>query len=121
MVDALRRAHRWLRPHGCVIDIHPTALASTIEVGGRIVGSIQTADAPARHAAAAVAADGLFVIAGTDVFDFYTHADSLSELRDHIDANWRDACVRADAPDAEPVRAHEQVRITKLCLARDRV
>jgi len=124
MVDALRRAARWLRPDGCVIDIHPTAQPSTIEVDGVPVGCVQTADAPARHAAAdaalaTVLRDGLFTVAGTAVFDFYTCADTLDELRQHIEDNWRDARVVAGAAAGWP-RAHEQVRITKLLLARDR-
>ena len=125
MVDALRRATRWLGPDGCVIDIHPTPVPSTIEIDGVTVGRVQTADAPARHAAADAALtevqrDGLFTAAGSAVFDFYTYADTIDELRDHIEANWRDARVVADMAAGRP-RAHEQVRITKLVVARGRV
>lgn len=122
MVDALRRARRWLRPHGCVIDIHPTPTPSTIEIGGRIAGGVQTADAPARHAAAdaAVAAvldAGLFTAAASELFDFYTCADTLAELREHIEENWRDACVAVEVAEAAGPRAHEEVRMTKLVAA----
>jgi hypothetical protein len=124
MVDALRRATRWLRPDGCVIDIHPTPLPSTIEVDGVTVGRVQTTDGPERHAAAdaavaAVVRDGLFTVAGSAVFDFYTCADTLDELREYIEDNWRDARVFAGATAGRP-RSHEQVRITKLWLARGR-
>ena len=126
MVDALRRAHRWLTPQGCVVDFHPTPAPSTIEVGGRAVGGVQTADAPTRHAAAdAAVADvvgaGLFTVADTYVFDFYTYADSIAELREHIEENWRDAWVNAVAAPNAPARAHEQVRVTKLRVARGRL
>lgn len=124
MVDALRRARRWLRRDGCLIDIHPTPLPATIEVDGVPIGHVETADGPARHAAADAAVavalrDALFVAAGSDLFDFYTYADSLDELREHIEANWRDARVLAGVTDGRP-RAHEQVRITKLLVAQGR-
>ena len=121
MVDALRRARRWLRSDGCVVDIHPTPLPFTIEVDGIAVGRVQTADAATRHAAADAAVAemvraGLFTVEGTSVFDFYTYAATLDELREHIEANWRDARVVAGAAAGSP-RAHEQVRMTKLRLA----
>lgn len=135
MVDALRRVHRMLAPHGCVIDIHPTADRSVIEVAGRPLGAVDGGDAPARHAAAdgaaaAAVADGLFAIEHSEQFDFYTHAESIEELRDHIEANWRDTRVGEDivrraheALAADPTvrpRARERVRMTKLILARAR-
>jgi hypothetical protein len=123
MVDALRRAHRWLRPGGCVIDLHPTPFRSTIQVGGRPIGGVQTDDALERHAAADAAVlraveERLFAIAGAEIFDFFTYGDTLAELRAHIEENWRDARVVATVPDSTPARAREQVRITKLVLAR---
>src|SRR5262249_17053897 len=124
MVDALRRARRWVRPDGCLIDIHPTALPSSIEVDGIAIGHVETADGPARHAAADAAVaravrDDLFVVDGSGLFDFYTYADALDELREHIEANWRDARVVARAA-AGRARAHEEVRITKLLVAHGR-
>ena len=124
MVDALRRAARWAQPRGCIIDIHPTARQPTIELDGRRIGVVEAKDAPARHAAADAAVQraidsGLFAPASTDTFEFFTYADSISELRDHIEANWRDARVVLEQPVAagQP-RAREHVRITKLILAR---
>jgi len=122
MVDALRRASRWLTPGGCVIDIHPTATPAAIEIGGAPAGRVDTSDAPARHAAADAALtqavqDGLLVVAVSDLFDFYTHADTLEELREHIEENWRDARVVVETPRVGRPRAHERVRITKLFLA----
>lgn len=132
MVDALRRVHGMLAPHGCVIDIHPTADRSIIEIAGRRIGFVDGGDAPARHAAADAAvatavADGLFAIERSEQFDFYTHAGSIEELREHIEANWRNTRVGEDVvrrahealgadPSVRP-RARERVRITKLILA----
>ena len=127
MVDALHRAHRWLRPTGCVLDLHPSSSVPTIEVGGRVIGIVDTPDGPARHAAADAALRDvltarLFVTAGATDFDFYTWADSLGELREHIEDHWRDARLRvsADATAVGRPRARERVRITRLFVAAGR-
>ncbi len=135
MVDALRRVHRMLQPRGWVIDIHPTATRSAVQVDGRDMGLVEAGDAPARHAAAdaaihAAIREGLFAIAHTGQFEFYTYADSVQELRDYVESTWRNARVaedvvrRAEAalhvhPGARP-RVREEVRITKLILATGR-
>jgi len=127
MVDALHRAHRWLRPNGCVIDLHPASAVPTIDVGRQVIGEVHTPDGPARHAAADAAlrdviAAGFFVNAGWAEFEFYTWADTLDELREHIEDNWRDArlSVHADATVLGRPRACERVRITKLFVASGR-
>src|ERR1051326_9124433 len=90
MVDALRRAQRIVRPDGCVIDVHPTAAASTVEVGAVVVGSVDGHDAPDRHAAAARAVAEavdrhLFEIEQTCDFAFFTYRseEHTSELQSH--------------------------------------
>src|SRR5206468_1044894 len=60
MVDALQRAHGWLRPTGCVLDAHPTAEPAYLEVqlaaGIVAVGRVNDIDGQAgpssRHARA---------------------------------------------------------------------
>src|SRR4051794_6244689 len=129
MVDALRRAHRLVRPCGCVIDLHPTVHPAVVEVESQITGEVDTDDGPLRHAAAgaaleAVVSAGLFAIEHATEFAFYTYADTVDELRDYIEENWRsariaeavvhrtnDALLRA--PGARP-RVREDVRLTRL-------
>ena len=120
MVHALHRASRWVHPGGCVIDIHPTPRPAAIEADGRVVGRVEATDAPARHAAADAAVRdvidaGVFVAAGACIFDFYTYANTLAELRQHIEENWRDARVVLQQPEvAGRPRAREHVRVAKL-------
>jgi hypothetical protein len=130
MVDALRRAHRLLRPGGALIDVHPTRSQAAILVDDAVVGHVETADAPNRHAAAdaALAAavdEGLFAVERVLEFDFFTHAGSIDELRDYIVENWRSAQIaeavleRARTARVTPhgsgtIRCRERVRATRL-------
>src|SRR5262245_48842360 len=98
MVDALRRAHRMVKRGGCVVDLHPSAARSPVDVSGRTTGYVDGGDAPLRHAAAGVALaaaidEGLFTIEGSTTFAFYTYADSIDELREYVEENWRDARI----------------------------
>src|SRR3954471_6412077 len=98
MVDALRRAHRMVKPDGWVIDLHPSASPATVEVGGSTTGHVESPDAKARHAAAGVAlgvtvSEGLFSIDQATTFTFYTYGDTIEELRDYIEENWRDSRI----------------------------
>jgi hypothetical protein len=129
MVDALRRAHRIIKPAGCVVDLHPSAARASVEVADRRTGYVEAGDAPLRHAAAGVALaatidEGLFVIDYASVFTFYTYGDTIEELREYVEENWRegridDETVRRtrevlrDGPAARP-RIREEVRLTKL-------
>jgi hypothetical protein len=111
MVDALRRAHRMVRPGGCVIDVHPTAAPATVEIGQTGVGEIDTVDAPRRHAAAIAALaraveDRLFVIDHMVDFAFYTYGDSIEELRDYVLEQW----VEAQIAPALVARARDALR-----------
>jgi len=129
MVDALRRAHAAVRPRGWVVDLHPTAVPASIQVGASTTGEVEAADAPQRHAhadaaLAAAIADRLFAVDRTVEFTFFTYGDTLDELHDYIVENWRNArlgeetlrrtreALRA-APGTRP-RAREQVRATRL-------
>lgn len=120
MVDALRRASRWIRRDGGIVDLHPTALVPTIDVDGRVIGRVDAPGGPARHAAADAALRqaqdaGLLVETSSHTFPFHTWGDTFEELRAHIEENWPDARVVLDVP-APPgrCRATERVRITKL-------
>src|SRR3954466_14913747 len=130
MVDALRRAHAMLAPGGRVLDLHPTAVPSSLLVGDSATGRVDAGDAPLRHAAAGAAldtvvADRLFAIERSIDITFDTYADTLDELREYVADNWRNASIgdeslartrealRRSGPGSRP-RAREIVRITKL-------
>jgi hypothetical protein len=129
MVDALRRAHRMVRPRGFVVDLHPTAELAAVEVGARSTGHIEGGDAPLRHAAAGAALvtvleAGLFAVEKAVDFTFYTYADTIDELRDYIAENWANARIDdtvvertrdalSHAPGVRP-RVRERVRLTRL-------
>ena len=96
MVDALRRAHRFVTADGSVVDLHPTDGPASVDVGAATVGSVDAGDAPARHAHASAALqsavdEALFVVETVIDFDFHTYGDTVEELRDYIVENWRDA------------------------------
>ena len=108
MVHALRRVRQLVRSVGWVIDVHPTAEPAWVEVGAVRVGSVEAGDAPVRHAAADAALtrvlrDGLFSVENSGVFSFFTYADSVEELADHIRQTWRSA--RIGEPIVERARA----------------
>jgi hypothetical protein len=102
MVDALRRAHRMLRPGGLFVDVHPTASNAVVEVvGGAVVGRVHSFDGPARHAAAdaaldAAVAERLLTIERTVEFDFLTYGDTIDELRDYVAEEWVHARIDDD-------------------------
>jgi len=127
MVDALRRAHRIVTADGIVVDLHPSASPAVVEIGDCLTGSVAVVDGQRRHAAAdaaiaTVVREGLFAIERRTEFAFHTHADTIDELRDYIEENWRDARVdeatvgrtRAAARElpGERPRAREQVILT---------
>jgi hypothetical protein len=129
MVDALRRAHRIATPDGVVVDLHPSELPAAVEVGDVVTGAVDSPDGMSRHAAAGEAIvtavnEGLFTIECVAEFPFFTYADTIEDLREYIEANWRDACIddatvsrtRALArhvPGARP-RARERLILTVL-------
>src|SRR5438874_2360064 len=98
MVDALRRAHRMVKPGGCVIDLHPSAARASVEVGDTATGHVEAGDAPLRHAAAGVALaaavdEGLFTVEHAVVFTFFTYGDTIDELRHYVVENWREGRI----------------------------
>jgi hypothetical protein len=129
MVDALRRAHRVLVPGGCLIDLHPTVDVPLVEIGSQVVGAVETGDGPQRHAAAGKALEtavsaGLFNVERAVEFPFHTYGDTIDELREYIEENWRDARIddQVVRRAADALRAahrarpcvREQVALTRL-------
>lgn len=102
MVHALEKIARLLKPGGILIDIHPTAEPSAIEVriGDRLTlaGWLhETGDyseyEDADEALARVARNGLFAVERQGTFEFITRADTLADLRKHISEEWEDAFI----------------------------
>ena len=102
MVHALEIIHRLLRPHGKLIDIHPVGEPSPVEVRvGRqttLVGRLTETDdfveyGQADAALAQVVQRRLFVLEREATFPFITHADSMSELREYLAKEWKDAIL----------------------------
>src|SRR5262245_5743300 len=130
MVDALRLAHRTVRPDGFVVDLHPSESRAVVDIAGRRAGDVGDSDGPERHAAAgaalaAVIHDGLFTVDRKSAFDFYTYGDSIDELREYVAENWRDGRIdgntierarvllRSAAPGTRP-RIYERIYLMKL-------
>ena len=118
-----------MRPDGILVDLHPTSATSAIEVGEELAGYVDADDARERHAAAdaaiaAVLERGLFVVEQVIAFTFYTYGDTIEELREYIEENWRDARIAEETvsrtrdllqrmPGARP-RSRERVVVTTL-------
>ena len=140
MVDALRRAGRWIQPPlGSVIDLRPRDVVPRVELGlpdGTLlpVGSLVVDDERRqRHMAAvlavlAVVKHGDFRVDREQEFAFYRYPDSVDELREHIALKWRntrlDDATYARAVDLQRRHAdgrlwlREQVAIRRLRPAR---
>jgi len=138
MVHALEKIHQLLEPDGRLIDIHPTGAPPPIEV--RIgqqtiaVGWMKETDdfveyAQASEALAQVVRRGLFAVERESAFEFVTHADSVSEWREYLAKEWKDAILDAavaakaeellsvSGPDRELI-LREQIRIARLRVGR---
>ena len=123
MVHALEEIHRLVKPTGILIDIHPVAEASPIEIhqGGKIdlAGDLSVRQwcsdyQQADDALTEIAQRGLFAVEREGVFNSLTHYDTAAEMRqslkEAIDKFARDAQSVAEAvPHAEAlaVRAEE--------------
>lgn len=90
MVHALEEIHRLLKSTGTLIDIHPVAESSPIELHQDekidLVGSLSVRQwcidyQQADSALAEIARRGLFAIEREAVFDSLTHYTSVEELR----------------------------------------
>ena len=122
MVHALEEIHRLLKPAGVLIDIHPVAEASPIEVhqGGKIdlAGNLSvrqwcTDYEQADIALAEVAQRGLFAVERAGVFDSLSYYDTVAEMRTEqkevIDKYARDAqSAVEDKPQVEALAARAE-------------
>ena len=102
MVHALARIHSLLRPTGLLVDIHPTPEPPVIQVrvGKQIhaAGWLREADDYVEYEEADRAIDevielGTFVLEQQGRFDFTTHAGTLKDLQDHLEAEWKEAFI----------------------------
>jgi hypothetical protein len=135
MVDALRRAARWVTAEGCVIDIRPTDLATAVEVGSpdrpdATIGDLAVDDERHRRHAAAdralahVVELGILRLDATRAFAFRRYAASAAELADYVTDKWPhtkfDAATRDRAAAALRARpggtiwVRQQIEMRKL-------
>ena len=134
MVHALERIPRLLEPEGRLIDIHPSGEPPPIEVriGQQVtvVGWMQETDDFTEYAQASAALSqaierGWFDVERKGTFEFSTHADSVSALREYLAKEWKDAILdEAVAARAEQLLSgverdkgltvREQIRIARL-------
>jgi ubiquinone/menaquinone biosynthesis C-methylase UbiE len=126
MVHALEEIHRLLKPTSALIDIHPVAESSPIEIhqSGKIdlVGHLSVRQwcidfQQADNALTEIAQRGLFAVEHEGVFDSLTYyaspAEMLTSLKESIDKFARDAQSADEAvPHAEALaaRAEELMR-----------
>jgi len=134
MVHALEKIHQILQPDGRLMDIHPSGEPPPIEVrvGQRtlVVGWMKETDdfveyAQANAALSQVVERGWFDVERRGAFEFATHADSVTDLRDYLAKEWKDAILdeavaataeellSAPEPDKELI-VREQIRIARL-------
>lgn len=111
-MHALEIVHGLLKPGGLLIDIHPNGEPPPIEahVGGevRLAGYLEETDDfeeyfKADDALADVTGRGLFELEREGLFTFMTHASTITELADFLEAEWSDSVL----PEATIARATE--------------
>ncbi|MGH7491182.1 MAG: hypothetical protein ACREOO_02180 [bacterium] len=127
MVHALEEIHRLLKPTGTLIDIHPVAESSPIEIHQsgeiKLVGYLSVRQwcidfRQADNALTEIAQRGLFAFERECVFDSLTHYASAAEmctsLKESIDKFARDVQSASEAVphvEALAVRAEELMRV----------
>jgi hypothetical protein len=116
MVHALERIHALLEPDGRLIDIHPSGEPPPMEVcaGQQTmgIGWMKETDDFIEYAQASAALSQVVERGGFDVerkgtFEFATHADSISDLREYLAKEWKDAIL----DEAVVVRAEELLSV----------
>ena len=132
MVHALEITHSLLKPGGLLIDIHPNGKHPRVEVhrdgAVRLAGLVDDLDDfedyfNADQALAEVNSRGLFLLEQEAFFSFGYHADTMTEMTDHIAAEWSSAVLspettaRAEQLLGEPeegkeIDIREPIRIT---------
>ncbi|HLC02999.1 MAG TPA: hypothetical protein VJK02_08180 [Anaerolineales bacterium] len=102
MVHALERVHGLLQPVGVLVDIHPSPEPPVIQV--RLAGEIHNAGwlretddyveyEEADRALAQALDRGLYALERQTRFSFTTHAPTLGDLQQHLEAEWKDAFI----------------------------
>lgn len=134
MVHALERIHASLEPDGSLIDIHPSGEPPPIEVrvGQQmaVIGWMKETDDFSEYAQASAALSeaigrGWFEVERKGTFEFATCADSISDLREYLAKEWKDAileeAVMAKATELldtlerdKELVVREQIRIARL-------
>ena len=123
MVHALEEIHRLLKPTGTLIDIHPVAVSSAIEIhqGGKIdlVGNMTvrqwcTDFQQADNALAEIVQKGLFIVERAEVFDSLYYYGSVEDMRtslkeaiDYFDRGAESTSEEEGQVDALAARAEE--------------
>src|SRR5574341_23636 len=122
MVRALEEIHRLVKPTGILIDIHPVAEASPIEIhqGGKIdlAGDLSVRQwcsdyQQADDALTEITQRGLFAVEREGIFNSLTHYDSAAEMRtslkEAIDKFARDSqSIDEAVPHAEAMAARAE-------------
>jgi len=99
MVHALEIVHRWVKPDGRLIDIHPTGKPPLIEIckdsTAVLVGQLQETDdfieyAQANEALEQVVERGLFKLDCRETFWFATYTEDVPELVRYLSEEWSD-------------------------------
>ena len=93
MVHALEQIHRFLKPGGILVDIHPVAEPPLVEVhqGGRVLfagpfpGFSHEDDQRAEDALASAVERGLYARERHAQFEFLVYASSFPELLDYVE------------------------------------
>jgi hypothetical protein len=120
MVHALGRIRELLKSDGRLIDIHPSGEPPPIEVHigeqATVVGWMRETDDFIEYAQASAAVSeavqrGWFDVERKGTFQFATHADSISDLRDYLAKEWKDAILEeiVGAKAEELLSASERV------------
>jgi|SRR5919109_3111127 hypothetical protein len=126
MVHALEEIHRLLKPAGSLIDIHPVAVSSPIEIhqGEKIdlvsnltVRQWCTDFQQADSALAEIVQKGLLIVERAEVFDSLIYYDSPAEMRvalkesiDYFDRGDQSTDDEAQQVNALAARAEELVQ-----------
>jgi hypothetical protein len=134
MVHALEIVHGLLKPGGVLIDIHPNGDPPPIEahVGEevRLAGYLDETDEfeeyfKADEALADVTGRGLFLLEREGMFTFMTHASTIMELVDFLEAEWTDSVLHeetikrakelmGESGEGREIVLRESVRIARL-------
>ena len=116
MVHALEKIQQLLKPNGILLDIHPTnePAALAVRLREQIIpaGWINESDDYVEYEWADEALQRLvdnrhFTLERLGTFDFIWHADSMSDLRAYLAAEWKDAII----DDVTAMRIEELLKL----------